>query len=111
MDDIALMKAGSTALAEKNQRLQMLVTELRYDLQKAREASITSMLGHLRLREAVLLYVGTDVDKFVSRLQCEFSQEVSAAVTSHLFVLDNAPVTMEQREALRVASNHGMDRW
>lgn len=53
-----------TALIEKIQRLEQFVVQLRTELQRAREVSVDTMLGQLRLREAVLLYVGRDAKSF-----------------------------------------------
>jgi len=69
------------------------------------------MLRQLRLREAVLLYVGQDVDNFVQKITENFGSEVARSVLDSLFVLDNAPVPPEMREAIRKAINHGMSKW
>lgn len=56
--------------------------------------------------------------RFIAELQAElqqiaenFGSEVARAVSASLFVLDNAPVPSEAREAIRKATNHGMNRW
>lgn len=97
-------------LTEKIQRQDRFIAELQAELQRARQASVDTMLGQLRLREAVLLYVGQEADRFAHELTETFGSEVARAVSNSLFVLDNAPVTPEAREAIRKATNHGMNR-
>ena len=98
-------------LTEKIQRQERFIAELQVELQRARQASVDTMLGQLRLREAVLLYVGQNADNFAQQITDSFGSEVARAVSNSLFVLDNAPVPPEAREALRAATNHGMNRW
>ncbi|MBU9388251.1 hypothetical protein KTE71_12070 [Burkholderia multivorans] len=98
-------------LTEKIQRQDRFIAELQAELQRARQASVDAMLGQLRLREAVLLYVGQDVDNFAQQIAENFGSDVARAVSNSLFVLDNAPVPSEVREAIRKATNHGMNRW
>ena len=62
------------------------------ELERARQASVDTMLGQLRLREAVLLYVGRDVDSFEQQIAENFGSDVARAVSNSLFVLDNVPV-------------------
>jgi len=100
------------ALIEKVQRQDRLIAQLQAELQLAHEASVERMLGQLRLREAVLLYIGKDSDKLIDDLNSEFSgHEAVRAVSNSLFVLDNAPVSPGVCEAIRKAANHGMTRW
>jgi hypothetical protein len=99
------------ALTEKIQRQERFIAQLQADLEQARQASVDTMLGQLRLREAVLLYVGQDADNFAQQIAEEFGSEVARAVSNSLFVLDNAPVSPEVRESIRKATNHGMHRW
>ncbi len=89
-------------LTEKIQRQERFIAQLQADLEQARQASVDTMLGQLRLREAVLLYVGQDADNFAQQIAENFSSEVARAVSSSLFVLDNAPVPSEAREALQL---------
>lgn len=99
------------ALADKVRYQERRIEELDAALRAARQASIHEMLGQLRLREAVLLYVGLDVDAFAKQLTEAFGGEIARSVSNSLFVLDNAPVPSEAREAIREATNHGMNRW
>ena len=99
------------ALTEKIQRQDQLIAQLQADLELAREASIDRMLGQLRLRETVLMYVGKDADSLRRQLAEAFGGDVARAVSNSLFVLDNAPVPSEVRESIRQAINHGMNRW
>lgn len=105
-DDVVL-----DTLAEKIQRQDRFIAQLQADLEVARQASVDRMLGQLRMREAVLLYVGQDADNFAQQIAENFGGEVARAVSNSLFVLDNAPVPSEAREAIRKATNHGMNRW
>lgn len=98
-------------LTEKIQRQDRFIAELQAELQQARESSIARMLGQFRLREAVLLYVGQDADTFIEQFNMNFGSEVTKALSNNLFVLNNAPVAPEVREAIRTATNHGMNRW
>ena len=99
------------ALTEKIQRQQRFIDELQEELRQARSSSTESMLGQLRLREAVLLYVGQDVNNFMQQIAQAFGSEVASSVSASLFVLDNAPVPPDVRDTLRAACNHGMNRW
>jgi len=98
-------------LTEKIQRQDRFIAQLQADLEQARQASVDTMLGQLRLRAAVLLYVGQDADNFAQQIAENFGSDVARAVSTSLFVLDNAPVPTEAREAIRRATNYGMDRW
>ena len=98
-------------LTEKVQRQDHFIAELQAELQQARQASVATMLGQLRLREAVLLYVGQDANNFAQQIAENFGSEVARAVSGSLFVLDNAPIPPEVRETIRKATNHGMNRW
>ena len=98
-------------LTEKIQRQERFIAQLQADLEQARRASVDTMLGQLRLREAVLLYVGQDADNFAQQLAENFGSDIARAVSNSMFVLDNAPVSSEAREAIRKASNRGMNRW
>lgn len=99
------------SLAQRIRRQDRLIEQLQADLDQARKASVDVMLGQLRLREAVLLYVGRDADNLVQQLSEAFGSEIARAVLNSVFVLDNAPVTGEVREAMRKATYHGMNRW
>ncbi|MBV5676216.1 hypothetical protein [Zoogloea sp.] len=111
MNSMTLDAVVETALVEKIQRQDRFIAELQAELQRARQASVDAMLGQLRLREAVLLYVGQDADNFAQQIAEKFGSEVARAVSASLFVLNNAPVPSSTRDALRTACNHGMSRW
>lgn len=98
-------------LTEKIQRQARFIKQLEADLEQALQTSVEKMLGQLRLREAVLLYVGQDLDHFNAQIAEKFGDEVAGAVSSSLFVLDRAPVPSETKEAIRKAANRGMNRW
>lgn len=107
VNDVALK-----ALAEKVSLQERMIERLQTELQQARQDSIEVMLGQLRLREAVLLYVGEEsADAFEKGIAETFGSEVARYVSNSLFVLNNAPVTPAVREAFRTATNCGMTRW
>lgn len=91
--------------------VDVLTKHLVQELQEARNASVGHMLGELRLREAVLLYVGTDAASFDKRFRDDFGIELQTTTLRHLFVLDCAPISDTIREDFRAAFNHGMNRW
>lgn len=93
-----------TALAEKIRRQDYFIKELQAELEQARQASIYTMLGQLRLREAVLLYVGKDADTFMQRLAETFGSDIATAVSLSLFTLENVE-SHEARETIRNAIN------
>jgi len=100
------------ALVEKILRLERFVAELQDELQRTRAATLDALLGPLRLREAVLLYIGTtDAGRFSEQLHREYGSEVANQILRHLFVLNNAPLPEGQRESLRAVFDHGMSRW
>jgi hypothetical protein len=98
-------------LAEKIRRQDRCIAQLQVDLERARQSSIDSMLGQLRLREAVLLYVGQDAENFGQQIAEQFGADVAQTVSNSLFVLDNAPVPSEVRDSIRKATKRGMHRW
>lgn len=100
------------ALTEKIRRQDQFIAQLQADLELAREASLDRILGQLRLRETVLLHVGRDANKMLVEINEEFGgHDAIRAVTKYLFVLDNVPVPVQTREALRQAVDRGMNRW
>lgn len=99
------------ALGDTIRRQERIITQLQADLEEARQGAAGRVLGQLRLREAVLLYVGQDADNFAQQLAEALGIEVARAVSASLFVLDNAPVSVEVRETIRKATNRGMNRW
>ncbi len=84
---------------------------LKNRLNEALQASAESVIGQLRLREAVLLYVGNDLGKLEREIAKNYGSETAQAVLRHVFDLDRAPLTQEQRDAIRVAIDHGCCRW
>lgn len=97
-------------LTEKIQRQERCIAQLQDDLERARASSVIGVLGPLRLREAVLLYVGQDTDAFSRKIAEDFGDDVAQAVMNSLFVLDNAPIPPEVRESIREATDHGSNR-
>lgn len=98
-------------LAEKIQHQDSLLITLEDRLERARRSSVVHMLAWLRRREALLLYVGQDADDLTRQLVQEFGGEIAMAVSCSLFILDNAPVPVNVRDAFRTACNHGSERF
>jgi hypothetical protein len=90
-----------TALIEKIKRQQYLIARLQEELRLAQAASIATVLGDLRLRRAILIYVGNDVVKFEQELRVQFGVDVTQNVLRHLHELDKAPLAHGVREAMR----------
>lgn len=101
-----------TTLVEKTQRLERFVADLQRELKSARAVTPASMLGWLRMRETVLLYIGNgQAGQLAEQLAQEFSFDITNQVLSHLFNLNNAPLPVPERDAIRAAFNYGMTRW
>lgn len=70
------------------------------------------VLGPLRLRGVLLVYVGeqsgTSVDETLGQV---FGSDLAWEVRRHLFELNRAPMTDSVRETARRAFNGGMSRW
>lgn len=101
--------AAEKALEEKIERLESRVAILQAELERTRKATLGEILGALRLRQIILMYVGTeDAAALVDSLQKDFGNwEINQAIR-HLFVLNNAPCGDEQREQFRAILNNGM---
>ena len=98
-------------LTETVQRQERLIQQLTEELRQARNVSPRTLLGQLRLRETILLYVGNDGMKLTADLTECFGHDAMRDVSNYLFVLDNAPVSADVKDAIRKATNHGMNRW
>lgn len=96
------------ALTEKVERQDRFIKELQSELDQARNASVDTMLGQLRLRGAVLMYVGhQSVEGFERQIFEAFGAGIAGAVSTSLFVLDNAPLSPEARTMVRKAIQSG----
>jgi len=71
-------------LTETIQRQERFIAQLQADLEQARQASVDTMLGQLRLREAVLLYVGQDADNFAQQIAENFGKRRCAGGVEQL---------------------------
>jgi K+-sensing histidine kinase KdpD len=109
--DHAVWMVTIQTLTEKIQQQDRLIADLHAELQRAQQADVGTMLRHLRLHETVLLYLGRNADTFTERLHQDFGAEMVQKVSDVLFVLDNAPIEPATREAIRQATQHGMNRW
>lgn len=104
--------AAEAAMAEKIERLERANAALQEELQRARRESLNTMLGPLRLKEIVLVYVGDESrGQITERLAMEYGSAIAADATRHLFVLGDSPLSDQQRQAVRSAANRGMNRW
>lgn len=104
--------AAEAAMAEKIERLERANATLQEELQRARSESLNAMLGPLRLKEIVLVYLGDESrGQITERMAKEYGSAVATETTRHLFVLGASPLSEEQRQAVRSAANHGMNRW
>lgn len=100
------------ALAEKVATLERQGTALQDELERARATTLGAMLGPLRLRQIVLLYIGTeDTVQFVENLSRDFGSWAVNQAIRHLFVLNNAPGTNEQREQFRAMFDNGLTKF
>lgn len=98
-------------LTDKIEQQDRTIADLHAAIEKVRQTSVEAMLGQLRLRGALLLYIGQDADNFAKAIADNFGFDTASAVLNCLFVLDNAPVKPEVRDAIRFAANQGMNRW
>lgn len=87
------------------------IAKLLAERDRMQKASVENMLGALRKREAVLLFVGENAIAFTEQIAQKYGKDIGLAVANSLFVLDNAPVSPDVREAFRKATNHGMNKW
>lgn len=106
-----MLPATEQALTEKIQRLEQQVKTLNADLRAAKTAAITPMLGQLRMREVVLLYIGNQDTRTLEEKLCEEFGPLANDCMRHLYDLNNAPFGRDTQETLRAAFNHGMRRW
>lgn len=96
----------------KVSELELLITDLQNELRRAQESSVPHILGQLRLREILLLYVGDNKnDELGERLAQEYGTEISNLIIKNIFMLNNAPIPDSGRETMRTAFNHGNCRW
>lgn len=98
-------------LAEKIELQGQQIARLQAEVEIARKASVGQLLGQLRAREAILLYVGREAEAFAQDIAQVFGSDVANDVGNSLFVLDNAPIQTDVREAIRTAAKSGMNRW
>lgn len=97
------------AMAEKIGALELQVAALQDELERTRATTLGAMLGPLRMRQIILLHIGTeDTAQMVENLSKDFSNSGVNQAIRHLFVLNNAPCTNEQREQFRSIFNNGL---
>lgn len=109
---MSFSSVAEQAVAEKVEALERQVANLQAELARTRAMSLGGMLGPLRLRQIVLLYVGKEnASQLVETLSQDFKpSEVNQAIR-HLWLLNNAPCTDEQREQFRAMFNNGMSKF
>lgn len=104
--------AAVDAMADKIAQLESQVAQLQSLLENERRATLGAMLGPLRAREIVLLYIGTgDSSGLVERLSRDFGPREVNEATRHLFVLNQAPCSDQKREEFRALFNNGMTKF
>jgi hypothetical protein len=88
------------ALTERIVALEHLVKTLQADLKFAS----AEMLGPLRLREAVLVYVGRAGGRnFIEHIADEFGGAFAREVNRHLFDLNSVPLDPIMLDIMRIA--------
>lgn len=100
------------ALAEKVATLERQVDALQDELELTRATTLGAMLGPLRLRQIVLLHIGTeDTAQLVENLSRDFGSRAVNQAIRHLFILNHAPCTSERREQFRAIFDNGLAKF
>lgn len=96
------------ALIEKNNRLQATIKELEQSLRNAQRITLDT-LGPLRLRQTILVYIGTEdtPQQFEAKLVDAFGLDAAGLIERHLYYLEQSPLTVEVRDAIRDAYIQG----
>lgn len=99
-------------LVETIERLETRVKQLESALRASESVSLDAALGPLRLRQAILLFIGNGpADGFLEEVDQKMGAEIARALSNHLFVLDNAPLSPVHRDAVRAVFQGGMNRF
>lgn len=92
-------------------RLENRVKTLEAELCLAREQSLEPTLGHLRMHQVVLVSFGKTPDELWETLANVYGSDYAHALMRHLFFLDKAPLSLEQKMDFKKAFNNGNSRW
>lgn len=101
----------SKLLTDTITRLENRVKYLEAELNLAREQSLESTLGYLRLHQVVFVSFGQNPDELWETLAKNYGADYAHILMRHLFFLDNAPLSIKQKSDLKTAFNGGNTRW
>lgn len=97
------------AMVDKVAALERQVATLQEELERNRSATLGAMLGPLRVRQVVLLHVGIESPaQLVDKLSQSFGSWAANQAIRHMFDLNDAPCSDEQREQFRAMFGNGM---
>ncbi|MBW5286774.1 hypothetical protein [Burkholderia gladioli] len=86
--------------------------QLELALRASESVSLDAALGPLRSRQAILLFIGNGpADGLIDEVDRKMGAEIARALSHHLFVLDNAPLSPVHRDAVRAVFQCGMNRF
>lgn len=107
------MSVAEIAITERIQRLEATIARLQEELAQAEAGAVMAgVMGELRARAAILLYVGTKTpDALRQEFMEAFGVNVAQQAMRHLFYLNNAPVSPLVLNEMRTAFDGGMSRW
>lgn len=96
------------ALIEKKNRLQARIKDLEQRLRNTQRITLDT-LGPLRLRQTILVYIGTEdtPQQFETKLVDDFGHDAAGLIERHLYYLEQSPLTVEVRDAIRDAYIQG----
>jgi hypothetical protein len=92
-------------------RLENRVKSLEAELSLAREQSLEPALAYLRMHQVVFVSFGETPDELWEKLAKVYGSDYAHALMRHLFFLDNAPLSLEQRLDFKKAFNNGNSKW
>ena len=100
-------------MQEKVQSQQRHIAKLQKELEQSQKCSYQEVLKKLKSSGAILLYVGNEPEKLEERLRdwLELDSEMANGLMQSAVVLDNSAVPPEAREAFKVATDYGMNKW
>jgi hypothetical protein len=105
--DVVVNKALTDSITRLENRVKLLEAELNL----AREQSLESTLGHLRMHQVVFVSFGQNPDALWNTLATVYGSDYTNTLMRHLFFLDNAPLSIEQKLDIKKAFNSGNTRW
>lgn len=112
MSDEPVIQALLNKIADQAVQIAALQDQLNTHTSMQIDPSyLASTLSSLRLHGAVLVYVGSDRQSFDEQVLETFGDQCKDAIYGSLFILENAPVSVETREEMNKAFKNGMNRW